>query len=390
MNIALFTDKYLPNDSGIAVSTHLLANVLRAHGHNVLIVAPTIGDEKSSKKDSVLLTFKVRKKRNIIQTVGLYRRSIYKMVKKFNPDVIHNMTNGPIGELGRYTSNKLKLPLVFTYNTHYEEYAPYVGKGLMKRIMRSYERKHLRHISNASTELIAPSNKIKKYLRYKGMDKYINVIPTGVDESFFLEDEISEQNIKRLTTKYNIKEDEKIILYVGRLSKEKNVDMIIKGFAKFIEGKKEKYRLFILGTGSELEALKTMVKQIEEEDHVEFIGALEHDKVKPYYLIADLCVHASTNETQNMTLIESVLSHRMMLTIDDESVAMENEDEKICFTYTSEDDFVKQMEMIFSLGEKEQKLIKEQAYQAVKEHYGVETFYEKTMEVYERAKRKSW
>ena len=80
----------------------------------------------------------------------------------------------------------------------------------------------------------------------------------------------------------------------------------------------------------------------------------------------------------------------MMLTIDDESVSMENEDEKICFTYTSEDDFVKQMEMIFSLGEKEQKLIKEQAYQAVKEHYGVETFYEKTMEVYERAKRKSW
>ena len=164
MNIVIFTDTYLPDSNGIAISSKTLVDVLKENGNKVLVVTSTFSkDVPTNQSDIYYISFSKKKKRSLFTTISIYNNSIYRRVKAFKPDIIHNQTNGQIGQLGRYTAKKLRLPFVYTYHAHFEEYAPYVGQGILNRISRARERKYLANMMNISTEFIAPSNKIKSY-----------------------------------------------------------------------------------------------------------------------------------------------------------------------------------------------------------------------------------
>ncbi len=391
MNIAIFSDSFLPNNNGIAVSTRVLVKSLIDHGHNVLVVAPSYEDTKTPRKDSYyFIPFILNKDKDVKHVVRKYRKTILKDVINFKPEIIHNQTNGQVGQLGKYTAKLLGLPFVFTYNTHYEEYAPYVSHKLRDRLNHLYAVKHLEHVSNSSTELIAPSEKVMNYLRHKGSDRYINIIPTAIDPSNYLVDDTALQNIKRLRTKYHLKEEEKVLLYVGSLSKDKNLETLIDKFQSSSIKSEIPYRLLIVGTGDIEDKLKEQVNSNGLDDKVTFVGPVDNDKIKPYYLISDLLIQTSLNETQNITLIEAILSKLIVLTIEDETLMSLKDDEKICFTYANDEEFIKQVEYIFGMNEKEKDAFKESAKNVVENRYSLQEYYEKTINVYERAKRKNW
>ena len=186
MNVLIFTDTYYPETNGVAMSTKVLVDTLKTGGNQVLVVTSVISNKQPFKEGSVInITYPEKGNRGYTSTRNIFMLTMFKHVKAFKPEVIHVETNGQIGQLGRYISKLLDIPFVYTYHTYHEKYVSYVEGGLMNRIQRATERRYFQKMTKVSTEIIAPSTKIKNYLRKRGVDKYINVIATGVDPKWF-------------------------------------------------------------------------------------------------------------------------------------------------------------------------------------------------------------
>lgn len=391
MNIAIFTDTYYPDANGIAVSTKNLVDVLKEHGHQVIVITST-SDNKRAREDKGVYYIYLRNKRvNMFSSITSYRYSIFKLVRNFKPDIIHNQTNNQIGQIGRFTANKLNVPFVYTYHIHYEEYMPYTGANFFRSMARTFERNYFRHMANISTEFIAPSVKIRNYLRKKGVDKHINVVPTGIDAKKFEIDETMKKEWKYLHKKFNIQNDEKVILYVGSLSREKNIDYLLNAFKTYLKAPfAKKCKLLIVGEGDQYSTLDTIIKDLDLDGYVELVGKINHEKIKSYYYVADAYVSASTTETQCLTIMEAMLSGCLVLSKIDETIIDIIEEERTGFTYIDEEQFASKLNTIFNLSEEEKKVIKERAFKKIEATYSLEKFYDNIMEVYDRAQRKNW
>ena len=392
MNILIFTDTYYPETNGIAVTTKTLVDVLKNNGHQVLVVTSVYNNKIPSNEPNIYyISFPKRKKRSLFTTISVFNNSIFRHIKAFKPDLVHNQTNGQIGQLGRYTADKLKIPFIYTYHSHFEEYAPYVGPGMINRMARARERSYLKKMMKISTEFIAPSLKIKNYLRKKGVDKYINVITTGIDLSKWEIDETVKKDNKYLHKKYEIPDETKVLMYVGALSEEKNLDLLINSYKKYLDSQpKVDTRLIVVGEGDQQEILENLVSQLNIKDNVLFIGKVNHDKMKSFFAFADLFVTASTSETQSVSTMESMAARCLVLVKEDETLVDLIDRDKNGFIFSNEDSFAEELNRIFSLSEDETEKVKKAAYKTISTNFSLDKFYERIVEVYERAKRKKW
>ena len=392
MNILIFTDTYYPETNGIAVTTKTLVDVLKNNGHQVLVVTSVYNNKIPSNEPNIYyISFPKRKKRSLFTTISVFNNSIFRHIKAFKPDLVHNQTNGQIGQLGRYTADKLKIPFIYTYHSHFEEYAPYVGPGMINRMARARERSYLKKMMKISTEFIAPSLKIKNYLRKKGVDKYINVITTGVDVNKWEIDEAVKKDNKYLHKKYEIPDETKVLMYVGALSEEKNLDLLINSYKKYLDSQpKVDTRLIIVGEGDQQEILENLVSQLNIKDNVLFIGKVNHDKMKSFFAFADLFVTASTSETQSVSTMESMAARCLVLVKEDETLVDLIDRDKNGFIFSNEDSFAEELNRIFLLSEDEIEKVKRAAYKTISTNFSLDKFYERIVEVYERAKRKKW
>ena len=392
MNIAIFSDTYYPETNGIAVTTKTLVDVLKNNGHQVLVVTSVFNNKIPSNENYIYyISFPKKKKRSLFTTISVFNNSIFRHIKAFKPDLIHNQTNGQIGQLGRYTADKLKVPFIYTYHSHFEEYAPYVEPGMLNRIARARERNYLKKMTNISTEFIAPSSKIKNYLRKKGVDKYINVITTGIDLTKWEMTDAVKKDSKYLRKKYEILDDTKVLLYVGALSEEKNIDLLINSYKKYLDSEpKVDTRLMIVGEGDQQDVLQRLVNQLGIQNNVLFAGKVNHDKMKSYFDFADLFVTASTSETQSISTMEAMSARCLVLVKDDETLVDLIDRDKNGFIFDNEDSFVVELKRIFSLSEDEIERVKKAAFKTISTNFSLDKFYEKIVEVYDRAQRKKW
>ena len=392
MNIVIFTDTFYPETNGIAVTTKTLVDVLKANGHQVLVVTSIFNNKIPTNEPNIYyISFPKRKKRSLFTTINVFNNYIFKHIKAFKPDLVHNQTNGQIGQLGRYTANKLKVPFIYTYHSHFEEYAPYVEPGIINRMTRARERNYLKKMMNISTEFIAPSSKIKNYLRKKGVDKYINIITTGIDLSKWEIDESVKKDVKYLRKKHDIPEEVKVLMYVGAISEEKNLDLLINSYAKFLNTKpKYDTRLLIVGEGDQQDNLENLIKQLGIQDKVLFVGKVNHDKMKSYFAFADVFVTASTSETQSVSTMEAMAARCLVLVRDDETLVDLIDRDKNGFIFNTDDSFVEEINRVLSLSPDEIEKVKKAAVKTITTNFSLEKFYEKIVEVYSRAQRKKW
>lgn len=392
MNVVIFTDTYYPETNGIAVTTKTLVDVLKNNGHQVLVVTAIYNNKIPTNENNIYyISFPKRKKRSLFTTISVFNNYIFRHIKAFKPDLIHNQTNGQIGQLGRYTANKLNVPFIYTYHSHYEEYAPYVESGMINRMIRARERKYLRKMMNISTEFIAPSLKIKNYLRKKGVDKYINVITTGIDINKWEITEAVIKDTKHLRKKYEIPDETKVLMYVGALSEEKNLDLLINSYAKYLSGEPSvDTRLLIVGEGDQQPVLEGLVEQLGIKDKVIFAGKVNHDKMKSYFAFVDLFVTASTSETQSVSTMESMAARCLVLVKDDETLSSLIDRDKNGFIFNDDISFVEEVDHVLSMTPEETEKVKKAAYKTIAANYSLDKFYEKIVEVYDRAQRKKW
>lgn len=391
MKIAIFTDTYPPQINGVATSTYNLAKTLKAHGHEVIIVMPNLDTAKFEFEDGIVkVPGFVLKHLYGYRGTWIYSSKGFQIVKQFQPDVIHCQTDAPIGQFAKICARKIKTSFVYTYHTQYEDYTYIVTHGYFDRVAKKAIRSYSVHLSKFSQEFITPSVKTKEMLRHYGADNYISVIPTGIDFSLFKKENLDLDEYNQIRANLGIDDDTFVFLILGRLAKEKSMDISIRGFAKFTKTYPDiKTKLVIVGGGPAQSELEMIVDKCGIRDLTTFVGPVNAPKVPLYYHLADVYTSASVTETQGLTFMEAMSSGAIVIARFDDNLTGTIEDNETGYFFTNEDGFVEKAYKVYTSTPEEKKRIINNAYKII-EQYSIETFYNNIMEVYTRAVKSYW
>ena len=387
MKIALFTDTYPPEINGVSVSVGLHQKVLLDQGHEVLVITTNpFGKQIVIDAGVIRIPGVELKKLYGYRLSTFFSAKAYQYIRKWQPDVIHIHTDVGIGIFGKITAFFLKVPTVVTYHTMYEDYTHYAGflKGLASRVVKQFSKS----IAEQCTEFISPSLKTKEKIRSYGVDRFINIVPTGIDFSRFQRTSLDAHKLAEVKNRW-ILPGEKVLLSLGRVAKEKSMDVILKGFAKVIQSGEDHIRLLMVGDGPDRHGLIELANQLGISNKVSFVGAVPILEVPYYYQLADVFVSASLTETQGLTFMEAMVSDRLVLCRFDENLAELIRHQQTGFIFSDEEDFVRQVKTIFNLTKEKRETIKGDVATALN-RYSLPNFYQNLIEVYQRATRQYW
>jgi len=295
MRIAYFCDSYKPYLSGVTNSVELLVNELRELGHRVYIFAPRYPGHVDTDPDIIRFPSLPTRYPN-------FRLALPYVNRVPEVDIIHAHSPFQTGFLARYLAHKRKLPFVYTFHTlftRYVHYARFFPEPLSKWALVGYIQRFCRR----ADLIIAPSKMARRVLRAWKIDRPIEVIPTGVD---LRKMEMGDGRWE-MRKKYKIPKDAKVLIYVGRLSKEKNIDFLLDAFKKIATGN---IYLLLVGGGPLLEKVKsqkTSTSSVESSKvkNIIFAGEVPYPEVLSYYSAGDIFVFASQTETQGLVLAEA-------------------------------------------------------------------------------------
>ena len=292
MRIGLFTDTYFPQVSGVATSIRTLKTELEKQGHAVFIFTTTDKDVNRYEDWQIIR----------IPSVPFFafkdRRFAYRgftkaleIAKQYQLDIIHTQTEFSLGLLGIWIARELKIPVIHTYHTQYEDYVHYIAKGML--IRPSMVKYLVRGFLHDVDGVICPSEIVRDLLSKYKVKVEKRVIPTGIELAKFERPEI--------------KEDEKMLLSLSRISYEKNIQAVLAAFAQVLK-EEDKVKLVVAGDGPYLDSLKEQAVQLQIQDQVIFTGMIAPSETALYYKAADFFISASTSETQGLTYLESLAS----------------------------------------------------------------------------------
>lgn len=306
MRIGLFTDTYFPQVSGVATSIRTLKTELEKLGHTVFIFTTTDKDVDRYEDWQIVripsVPFFAFKDRRVA-----YRgfSKALEIAKQYQLDIIHTQTEFALGLLGIWIAKELKIPVIHTYHTQYEDYVHYIAKGLV--IRPSMVKYMARGFMSDLDGVICPSEIVYDLLVKYGIEAEKRVIPTGIELAKFKRPEISGENLLTLREKLGIEPKETMLLSLSRVSYEKNIQAIISALPAVLE-ENAAVKLVVAGDGPYLDDLKDLSARLGITDQVIFTGMIAPSETALYYKAADFFVSASTSETQGLTYLESLAS----------------------------------------------------------------------------------
>ncbi|HVT00704.1 MAG TPA: glycosyltransferase [Patescibacteria group bacterium] len=307
MRIGLFTEGFFPQPNGVSVSVFETAKELEKRGHNVIVVAPKYPGFVDKELDVIrLASVKVQEEANIRVALALPDTS-FRRVLATDFDLIHAHSGGPITLLGSQIAKSKDIPIVITYHTLWNRYTHYFLKG--KVVTPKMMERATKIFGNTFDYLIAPSERVEKELKKYGVRRPIAVVPSGIDTEKFNK---AEKGFLRKIT--GIK-DAPIVLFVGRVGREKNVDFLIRSFREV--AKRSDAHLVIVGEGRDRKKLEALVKKLDLEKRVHFTGLINNSEIQKVYKDATVFVFASTTETQGLIIPEALASGVPVVVVDD-------------------------------------------------------------------------
>ena len=389
MNIAIFSDTYFPEINGVSTSVMTLKKELEKHHHNVYIVTTNPYEDKVTFVDNVLrIPGKELKKIYGYRMAGVYSYKASKILRKLKLNIVHVNTEFGIGIFGNIFAKRNRLPIVYTYHTMLEDYTYYITKGRLNYAAKKLVGNLSKLYGVVVTELISPSQKTKQALRRYGINSYINIVPTGIELEKFSMDNVDINLVNELKEKYKLN-GYKVVMYLGRVAKEKDIEVIIDGFKRLKESNDEKYKLVIVGDGPNLISLKDLVDEYKLNDEVVFVGRVKQEETPLYYHLSDIFCSASISETQGLTFLEAMAAGKLVLARYDKNLEETLIDGGTGYYFVNSDDFVEKINKIEALDDVEYyKMVETCLKQA--EKFSSNRFYHNIMEVYERAIRKMW
>lgn len=303
LRIAMFADSFHPTVDGAVVAMETAALGLEKRGHEVVVLAPNPHVELGLKRKVHFLPAREFKFYPDYRVV-ISPSDMLEFLRKENVDVIHCHGLASMAILSLTAAKVLKIPHVLTFHTMANEaikyYSPIpVRQELMVNLVWVY----LRNLLKRPEVVIAPSAPVKnELLANRVAMKACEVVPTGVDCQKYSPEKYDKAFLER----YGLV-GKRVLLHVGRLSKEKRLDIVLNALAK-IAPRAPDLRLLVVGKGPAEQYYKDMAKRLGLAEVVTFTGFLPEEDMPKAYASSEVLVIASTFETQGLVVLEALAS----------------------------------------------------------------------------------
>jgi glycosyltransferase involved in cell wall biosynthesis len=293
MRIAIITENFLPKLDGVTRTLAKLLEHLQLSGHKAILLGPESGMEEYAGAE-------------IVGTAGLpfpfypelkfnfFRPLFMRRLNEFQPDMLHLVDPVILGATGLAAARFLDIPLVSSYHTNLAAYCEHFGFPIFTKPMWSYNR----FVHNQCALTFCPSPSTAGMLRLQGFE-HLRIWPRGVDTTIFR----PARRSKELRRTWLASEDEgkTILLFVGRVSWEKNLRLLINAYREMDH---TRCHLVIVGEGPALDEIRQELAHVP----ATFTGYLKGEALATAYASSDIFAFPSRTETFGQVVLEAMAS----------------------------------------------------------------------------------
>lgn len=304
LRIAVVTETWPPEVNGVAMTLAKLVQGLSHRNHDVQLIRPRQTKTESPLNDASLQEVLMRGMpipRYPELKLGLpSKKTLVKTWTLRRPDVVHIATEGPLGWSALQAAKVLKLPVTSDFRTNFQSYSKHYGVGWLRKPIVAY----LRKFHNATACTMVPTRELMRTLSENGFAN-LKVVSRGVDTKLF---NISKRDIS-LRDSWGATENTKVLISVGRMAPEKNLDQVLKTY-EALKYTGQAFKLVMVGDGP--------LKQQFQHRYPEIIfpGMLSQAHLAAYYASSDLFIFPSQTETFGNVTLEALASGIPVLAFD--------------------------------------------------------------------------
>jgi 1,2-diacylglycerol 3-alpha-glucosyltransferase len=302
MRVLMISDVYFPRINGVSTSIQTFGRELTRAGHQITLIAPDYGESEPEPFEvlripSRYLPFDPEDR---ILRWGRIRAHHGDLIDA-EFDLIHIQTPFIAHYAGLALARRLRLPVVESYHTFFEQYldkyVPLVPSAWLRLLARRFSMSQCAAVD----ALAVPSQPMLEVLRGYGIKTPAEVIPTGIELTQF-----SSGNGDRFRQAWGIPPTRPLLIHAGRLAFEKNIDFLLRMLVQ-VKSQVPDVLLAIAGEGPARRQLEAQTRRLGLEDQVLFVGYLSRNgQLEDFYCAGDVFVFASRTETQGLVLLESM------------------------------------------------------------------------------------
>ncbi len=297
MNLAIVTETFPPEVNGVAMTFGLIARELGRRGHKVTVYRPHRHDLPAPAGPNADFTEVAMPGLPIpgypLLRLGLPARGrLMREWQRARPDLVHVVTEGPLGASAITAAQRLGVPVTSSFHTNFHTYTGNYGFAPLRRSVLAW----LRHVHNRTRQTFAPTRELCDELAELGF-RNLAVLSRGVDVAQFN----PARRSRELRSTWGADDSTPVVLHVGRMAPEKNYALVFRAF-EAMHAANPRCRFVIAGEGP----LKAQLCR--EHPECVFAGFFSRKEIGRYYASADIYIHASLTETFGNVLTEAMAS----------------------------------------------------------------------------------
>jgi len=296
LRVAVVSETYPPEVNGVAMTLARVVEGLHQRGHEVQLVRPrqdARDDGTQEMRFAQVLMRGLPIPRYPQLKLGLpSQRALLKLWNTQRPDVVHIVTEGPLGYSALKAALRLKLPLVSDFRTNFHAYSRHYGVAWLRNPIMAY----LRKFHNRTASTMVPTDALRSELALSGF-RNLRVVARGVDTVQF----DPAKRSAALRQQWGVEPEQMVVLHVGRMASEKNLKLLLQAFAA-LQGVEPRARLVLVGDGPERESLQQQCPT------AVFAGVRRGDDLARHYASSDVFLFPSLTETFGNVVPEAMAS----------------------------------------------------------------------------------
>ena len=296
LRLAIVTETYPPEVNGVAKSLSKFVEGLCELNHEIQLIRPRQDSDKTSiprmdLQEVLTAGLPIPNYPNLKMGLPAKKRLISQWMKR-RPDLVHIVTEGPLGWSALEAARKLKIPVSSDFRTNFHSYSQHYGIGWLKRPIVGY----LKKFHNKTSLTTVPTERMKHDLTRIGF-KNVQVLSRGVNAALYS----PEHRSSSLRASWGVKDEDFVIVHVGRLAAEKNLEMLLSTYQS-IARLDPRARLVLVGDGPESANIAARVP------NAIFCGVRLDQDLAEHYASSDLFIFPSKTETFGNVTLEAMAS----------------------------------------------------------------------------------
>jgi len=303
MRILMISDVYFPRINGVSTSIQTFRRGLHAAGHETILIAPEYPGAAPDTDPNILRVPSrgvPRDPEDRAMKLGAIR-ALRPQLERLEPDLVHIQTPFIAHYQGTALARALRVPVIETYHTYFEEYLHHYVPLMPRAVMRFVARRFTVSQCDVLDALVVPSRAMEQALLDYGVKCPMHIIPTGMEM-----DRFAGGDGQRFRAQLGIAPGQPALVHVGRIAHEKNIDFLFRMFEIVVRSKPGAV-FVVAGEGPALASCKGYVRSLGLSQQVRFVGYLSREReLLDCYRAGDLFVFSSKTETQGLVLLESL------------------------------------------------------------------------------------